>query len=61
MLQGGQSPCVGLDPLVHTGDCFTLALGDLLQHAATLGAAALAVTALMVRSQLKSHKSCHVE
>ena len=52
MLQGGQSPCVGLDPLVHTGDCFTLALGDLLQHAATLGAAALAVTALMVRSQL---------
>ena len=33
---------------VHEGDCYLLALDLLQQHAATLGAAAIAVTCLMV-------------
>ena len=35
---------------VHEGDCYLLALDLLQQHAATLGAAAIAVTCLMVSS-----------
>ena len=37
-------------PQVHDGDCYLLALDLLQQHAATLGAAAIAVTCLMVSS-----------
>ena len=37
-------------PQVHEGDCYLLALDLLQQHAATLGAAAIAVTCLMVSS-----------
>ena len=37
---------------VHEGDCYLLALDLLQQHAATLGAAAIAVTCLMVSSIL---------
>ena len=33
---------------MHEGDCYLLALDLLQQHAATLGAAAIAVTCLMV-------------
>ena len=39
-------------PQVHEGDCYLLALDLLQQHAATLGAAAIAVTCLMVSSLL---------
>ena len=37
-------------PQVHEGDCYLLALDLLQQHAATLGAAAIVVTCLMVSS-----------
>ena len=37
---------------MHEGDCYLLALDLLQQHAATLGAAAIAVTCLMVSSIL---------
>ena len=39
-------------PQVHEGDCYLLALDLLQQHAATLGAAAIVVTCLMVSSML---------
>ena len=37
---------------MHEGDCYLLALDLLQQHAATLGAAAIVVTCLMVSSML---------
>merc|ERR1719237_1677305 len=40
--------CVGGQPEVHEGDCYLLALDLLQQHAATLGAAAIVVTCLMI-------------
>merc|ERR1719242_925613 len=46
VVEGGQ--CVGGQPEVHEGDCYLLALDLLQQHAATLGAAAIAVTCLMI-------------
>ena len=49
-----------LMPQVHKGDCYLLALDLLQQHAATLGAAAIAVTCLMVSSSsLFDHHSIH--
>ena len=44
----GPGECRGGDPGVHTGDCLALALAYVQEHAATLGAAAIAVTCLMV-------------
>lgn len=43
-----QGDCLGSEPRVHTGDCFLLGLDYLRQHANTLGAAAIAVTCLMI-------------
>jgi hypothetical protein len=49
---GHQGECLGGGDTVHTGDCFALSLRYLQQHAATLGAAAIAVTCLMVGCSL---------
>jgi hypothetical protein len=52
---GHEGECLGGGAAVHTGDCFTLSLAYLQHHAATLGAAALGVTCLMVSWSLSRH------
>lgn len=50
----GPGECRGGDPGVHTGDCLALALAYVQEHAATLGAAAIAVTCLMTLGMASS-------
>jgi tetraspanin-11 len=46
--------CLGGSQYLHTGDCLVLALHYVQEHAATLGAAAIAVTALMILGMASS-------
>jgi len=50
----GQGECRGGGPGVYTGDCLQLSLQYVQDHAATLGAAAIAVTCLMTLGMASS-------
>jgi len=48
------SPCVGDSNLIHPGDCLLLALDYVQEHAATLGAASITITCLMILGMASS-------